>query len=183
MNNKVLIGIIIILLVLLAWVGMDRAKEPVPSSQTGAKTEAAQQAPATVEIDAVDDLSVGRASHRTWVVYRTDQPANEHIGAGDAFRINKTGSTYKLIPLFLLRNRWIKPANFVLDLVKSPAGLLCGMVELTPHSSDPKHLIILEPKGPNELQVDYELFDEDQTVLDQCVSVAGTHAGRAHAEN
>jgi hypothetical protein len=164
MNSKVLVGIIIALLLALAWAWF------------GSKI---------ITGDGSDDpIATGKSSQRTWAVFATDQPANQHIGAGDAFRIIKAGSKRKLIPLKLLRGRWNKPSDFVLDLVKSSEGLLCGEIELTSHETDPKHIIIIESDGPEGLQIDFDVFDPDpsKTLMDQCIAIIDTHRGRAHAE-
>lgn len=180
MNNKWLIGIIVVLLALLVWdrIGTSEKIDPaVPTEATSAIT-ATKDKP-----DSIADISTGKPDRRTWVIFKTEQPANEHIGFGDAFRIIKTGPTYKLLPLTLLRKRWHKTSGFVVNLEESPAGLLCGNVNLTPHSEDPtSHLLVIKPEGPDELQVDYEVFDDTKTVIEQCVEVSGTHKGRAHAE-
>jgi hypothetical protein len=186
MNNNILIAVIVLLLVLLTLQWFDN-KESVETPIVVSDTAEISDRPAIAEApgadDAADVLAKGSSNRRTWVIHEADQPDNEHIGIGDAFRIIKAGSSRKLKPLTQLKNRWKKSGGFEVDLIKSPHPLLCGSIVLDPHPGTMKHLIVIRSDGPDGLIVDYEIYDDGLTLEENCQPISGTHGGRAHAEN
>ena len=166
MNNKVLIAIIIVLAALLVWVWMGQR---IDGSQIGGINDVPPPCP--------------ESASKTYSVYETDHAADEHIGAYDTFKINKTGSTYKLIPLTQMRNRWGKSPGFVVDLVVGPDNRLCGKVTLNGHTANQNHLYNIKDYGADKKEVVIEDFRDGETLPQNCDVVENTHGGIAHAES
>ena len=186
MNNKILIAVIVLLVLALIWQRIDNkesAESPIVESEMAEVSDMAAVSGGPGADDAADALARGSSGHRTWVIQGADQPDNEHIGIGDAFRIIKTGNDRKMKPLSLLRNRWNKAGGFQVNLIKTSHPLLCGSIVLDPHTGTMKHLVVIKSDGPDGLIVDYEVFDDTMTLEEQCQPISGTHGGRAHAEN
>ena len=184
-NASIVIGIILLTgAVIWLWTERAELKEEVDSLRASGELRVSETPPAGAEpLDAVEMMMSGSGSRRTWVIYATDQPDNEHIEFGDAFRIRKNGSERKLVPLSHMRTRWGKPAGFEVDMVKSDHPLLCGKITLDSHATEKDHLIVIESNGPDGLDIDYDVWDDSQTLEDQCKPLGNTHGGRAHAEN
>ncbi|MBT8096263.1 MAG: hypothetical protein KJO95_06040 [Gammaproteobacteria bacterium] len=183
MKNKVLLGMPIVLSFLLAC-GPTDSGQAQESDQNPADTNVAGN-PESAERARPNGKghSKGNPNRRTWVVYDYDPLEQEHMWIGDAFRIQKTGGTYKLKAFQLLRDRWGKPNNFMLDLVEGDDDLLCGHVVIDDHSDDENHVFKFELLSDQKLDVHVEIYDATKSLEEQCTLSGPIHGGRAHAEN
>ena len=105
MNNKLLMGIIVLLLGLLAWVWMNDAKT------SGSSTSA-------VEVDSIDELSVGRPDRRTWVVFRSDQ----QLAPGPISSVASGGELSRLVLAIRLATTAPETETLVFDEVDAGVG-------------------------------------------------------------
>lgn len=183
MKNKILIGVTTVLFVLLGCTPPESAESPEPQQEPAPEVSKPEQG--AVERAAIHGKghAAGDPNRRTWVVFRLAQPEDEHIGFGDAFRIQKTGPNYKLIPLDALRSRWSKPPTFSPNLVEGGADLLCGQINLPGHAAEQDHVFKFVELSSDELDVQIEIFDATKSLEEQCDISAPIHGGRAHAEN
>lgn len=180
MNNKILMGIIVVLVVLLAWVWTDRATVSELVEQTGQVEVALDQPPQDGEPGVANDFSVGRPDHRTWVVYEAADMENPHLVVGDAFRIRWTRSDHKLVPLTRLRERWSVSVEFEVDLVEGSNGVLCGKVVLTGDDQGKDYVLKLQGDGKDRMNIEIAVLESDEW---KCTDVNQKHGGTAHAEN
>ncbi|MGI9233295.1 MAG: hypothetical protein ACR2RD_06665 [Woeseiaceae bacterium] len=183
MNNKILISVVIVLSILLACSPKGDSGEPESASTTADVGSATERPNAEPAVGPGKGHAKGKLNRRTWVVYEYSELDTEHVAPGDAFRIQKTGNSYKLKALTALHKRWSKPANFMVDLVEGTDDLLCGQVELAGHTEGQEHVLKFNELDADKLEVQIEIFDVSKSLEDQCEPSTPIHGGRAHAEN
>ena len=105
---------------------------------------------------------------------------NPHLVVGDAFRIRRTRSDHKLVPLTWLCGRWKVRGEFEVDLVEGTEGLLCGKVVLPGGGQGKDRVFKLQGDGKDRMNIWIEVLESDEW---ECTEIEHKHGGTAHAEN